>query len=123
MLVIACPCALGLATPISVIVGTGKAAQVGVLIKNGEALQQASKIDHIVLDKTGTITKGTPDVVGVECLESLNAEGVLQIAFSLEHYSEHPLAEAVINKAKQMGLSRLEVESFCEPYWVRPLAV
>ncbi|WP_440616113.1 heavy metal translocating P-type ATPase [Cysteiniphilum sp. 6C5] len=98
VLVIACPCALGLATPISIIVGMGKAAQLGILIKNGEALQTASKITHVLLDKTGTITKGQPEVVSVACVDGMNEQDLLKIAASLEAYSEHPLAEAIVKK-------------------------
>jgi Cu+-exporting ATPase len=112
VLVIACPCALGLATPISIIVGMGKAAQIGVLIKNGEALQKASKIKHIVLDKTGTITKGEPEVVGIECIDDLSSEKILQFAASVEYHSEHPLAQAIVDKANTQQLSLLKVDNF-----------
>ncbi len=98
VLVIACPCALGLATPISIIVGMGKAAQLGILIKNGQALQTASKITRVVLDKTGTITKGQPEVVSVTCVDGINEQDLLKIAASLEAHSEHPLAEAIVKK-------------------------
>ncbi|WP_119328834.1 heavy metal translocating P-type ATPase [Cysteiniphilum halobium] len=111
VLVIACPCALGLATPISIIVGMGKAAQLGVLIKNGEALQNASKITHVVLDKTGTITKGQPEVMSVTCIKGINEQDLLKIAASLEAHSEHPLAEAIVKKAQHLG-DLLQVNNF-----------
>ena len=110
VLVIACPCALGLATPISVIVGMGKSAEHGVLIRNGEALQKASQLNVIVLDKTGTITKGQPEVVEIISHGENDEEKILQIAASLEQHSEHPLAEAIINKAKK--LTRLDTHNF-----------
>lgn len=111
VLVIACPCALGLATPISIIVGMGKAAQLGILIKNGEALQTASKITHVVLDKTGTITKGQPEVVSMNCIEGINEQDLLKIAASLEAHSEHPLADAIVKKAQHLG-ELLKVNNF-----------
>lgn len=112
VLVIACPCALGLATPISVIVGMGKAAQLGVLIKNGEALQRASRIRHVVLDKTGTITKGEPEVVGIDCIDNISSDNLLQLAASIEYHSEHPLAHAIVDQANKRNLINFEVESF-----------
>ncbi len=112
VLVIACPCALGLATPISVIVGMGKAAQMGVLIRNGEALQKSSQLNHVVLDKTGTITKGEPEVIAIECVEGVSEDYLLQIMVSIEAHSEHPLAEAIVKKAKDKSLSLLPVSHF-----------
>ncbi|MCL2002797.1 MAG: cadmium-translocating P-type ATPase [Oscillospiraceae bacterium] len=102
VLVIACPCALGLATPTAVMVGTGKGAENGILIKSGEALEIAHKVDTVVLDKTGTVTEGKPEVVSVE-------GDVLQLAASLERYSEHPIAKAICGHYKG-GL--LEVKDF-----------
>ena len=99
VLVIACPCALGLATPISMTVGMGKAAQYGILVRNSEALQQASNLDVVVLDKTGTITQGKPQVVDVIGSDDWPQAAVLQYAGSLEKLSEHPLGQAVINAA------------------------
>ena len=93
VLVIACPCALGLATPTSIMVGTGIGAQNGILIKGGEALETAHRIKHIILDKTGTITRGEPEVTDV------SGPGVLEIAASMEKNSEHPLADAIVRKA------------------------
>ncbi|MEM4268260.1 MAG: heavy metal translocating P-type ATPase [Candidatus Woesearchaeota archaeon] len=95
VLVIACPCALGLATPTAIMVGTGKGAENGILIKGGEPLEKAYKIKYLILDKTGTITKGMPEVTDI-----IGGDNVLNIAASLEHMSEHPLAEAIVKKAK-----------------------
>jgi len=104
VLVIACPCALGLATPISIIVGVGKAAESGILIRNGEALQQASRLTTIVLDKTGTVTEGHPAVVGIIAAEGWTEEEVLRLAASIEAGSEHPLAQAVVQAATARSL-------------------
>ena len=104
VLIIACPCALGLATPMSVMVGVGKAAEAGVLIRNGEALQTASKITAMILDKTGTITLGQPKVTDIILASDLTEEQVLQLAASLESGSEHPLAMAIIDSAADRGL-------------------
>ncbi|MEM0516219.1 heavy metal translocating P-type ATPase [Pseudoalteromonas sp. YIC-827] len=112
VLIIACPCALGLATPMSVMVGVGKAAEAGVLIRNGEALQTASKITAMVLDKTGTITEGTPQVTDLLIADKHQQQKVLQLAASLESGSEHPLAQAIVNKAKEQDVELLPVDSF-----------
>ena len=116
VLIIACPCALGLATPISIMVGVGKAAELGVLIRNGEALQGAAKLTTIVLDKTGTITKGQPTVTSLDvaddAIQGSGEEKLLQLAASLEQGSEHPLASSIIKAAQERKLSLLEVESF-----------
>lgn len=112
VLVIACPCALGLATPISVMIGMGKAAEYGILIRNGDALQRASKLTTIVLDKTGTITKGQPEVTDIYPLAGYSAQQVLQYAASLEHNSEHHLAEAILAKAKQCQLPLIPLSNF-----------
>jgi len=101
VLVIACPCALGLATPTAIMVGTGKGAENGILIKGGEHLEQAYRINTIVLDKTGTITKGEPEVTDIIALGKLNQEDVLKIASAVEKRSEHPLARAIYDKGKQ----------------------
>jgi Cu+-exporting ATPase len=101
VLIIACPCALGLATPMSVMVGVGKAAEVGVLIRNGEALQTASKISAMMLDKTGTITLGTPKVTDVALTSEFDEATVLKLAAALESGSEHPLAMAIIESAQE----------------------
>ncbi|ABG40609.1 copper-translocating P-type ATPase [Paraglaciecola sp. T6c] len=101
VLIIACPCALGLATPMSVMVGIGKAAEAGVLIRNGEALQSASKITTMLLDKTGTITQGQPEVTDISTFEQRQESCVMALVASLESQSEHPLAQAIVGYAKQ----------------------
>ncbi len=112
VLIIACPCALGLATPMSVMVGVGKAAETGVLIRNGEALQTASKITAMVLDKTGTITQGSPRVTKIHLAKATEENTVLQLAASLEAGSEHPLALAIVESAKEHQLMLEPVKSF-----------
>ena len=112
VLIIACPCALGLATPMSVMVGVGKAAEAGVLIRNGEALQTASKITAMILDKTGTITLGAPKVTDIHLVNANSEESVLQMAASLEAGSEHPLAQSIVESAIERGLTPDKVESF-----------
>jgi Cu+-exporting ATPase len=112
VLIIACPCALGLATPMSVMVGIGKAAEAGVLIRNGEALQSASKITVMILDKTGTITLGAPKVTDILLKGEYNETEVLQLAASLESGSEHPLAMAIVETASDKNIDLLKVESF-----------
>lgn len=110
VLVIACPCALGLATPTAIMVGTGKGAQNGILIKSGEALESAHKIQHVILDKTGTITEGKPSVTDFEVLSKQT--DLLQIAGSLEKLSEHPLGVAIVEEMKIQGFDALLVEDF-----------
>ena len=105
VLIIACPCALGLATPISIMVGVGKAAEYGILIRNGEALQQAGKLTTVVLDKTGTITEGRPTVTALVPAPEWDETRLLTLAASIETGSEHPLAEAIVANAKAKGLS------------------
>ncbi|MFT6100523.1 MAG: Cu+-exporting ATPase [Arenicella sp.] len=112
VLIIACPCALGLATPMSVMVGVGKAAEAGVLIGNGEALQTASKITAMVLDKTGTITLGAPKVTDIVLANAKSDEAMLQMAASLESGSEHPLALAIVETAEERGVTPAKVENF-----------
>ncbi|HVF24945.1 MAG TPA: heavy metal translocating P-type ATPase [Anaerolineales bacterium] len=114
VLVIACPCAMGLATPTAVMVGTGKGAELGILFKNSEALERAGKVNIIVLDKTGTITKGQPAVTDMVIANhsSMNNEELLQIAASVEKGSEHPLGEAIWAEATVRGLSLAEVAGF-----------
>jgi Cu+-exporting ATPase len=112
VLIIACPCALGLATPMSVMVGVGKAAEAGVLIRNGEALQTASKLTAMVLDKTGTITQGAPKVTQIHLANAESEQEVLQLAASLEAGSEHPLAMAIVETAEERGIELLKVENF-----------
>tara|TARA_B100001540_G_scaffold316980_1_gene348451 strand:- start:20885 stop:23197 length:2313 start_codon:yes stop_codon:yes gene_type:complete len=112
VLIIACPCALGLATPMSVMVGVGKAAEAGVLIRNGEALQMASKITAMVLDKTGTITQGAPKVTDIVLVAGESEDAVLQLVASLESGSEHPLALAIVESAEERGLKPEKVSNF-----------
>jgi Cu+-exporting ATPase len=112
VLVIACPCALGLATPISLMVGVGKAAEHGVLIRNGEALETASRLTTIVLDKTGTITKGKPEVTDVLPIGEFTQEFLLRLAAVADRRSEHPLAEAIVKGARDRGITIGEPESF-----------
>jgi Cu+-exporting ATPase len=112
VLIIACPCALGLATPMSIMVGVGRAAQTGVLIKNAEAIEIAEKITRVVTDKTGTLTAGRPEVVSRIVANGANERDLLQIAASVESQSEHPLARAVVNAAQKEGIELLDVTDF-----------
>jgi len=104
VMIIACPCAMGLATPTSIMVGTGKGAEHGVLIRSGEALETAHKLDTIVLDKTGTITKGEPSVTDIAESDGYKAGEILRLAASAERGSEHPLGEAIVRRAHEQGL-------------------
>lgn len=112
VLVIACPCALGLATPTAIMVGIGKGAESGILIKDAESLEQARDINAIVLDKTGTITEGRPEVVEITWHTDLISEEYKNILFALESYSEHPLAEAIVNYLKRGPVNRIPLQSF-----------
>lgn len=112
VLVIACPCALGLATPISLMVGVGKAAENRVLIRNGEALETASQLTTIVLDKTGTITKGKPELTDVLPLENFTEDELLRLAAVADKRSEHPLAEAIVEGARRRGIDFGEPSDF-----------
>ncbi len=112
VLIIACPCALGLATPISIMAGVGKAAEFGTLIRNGDALQQAGKLDTIILDKTGTVTEGRPSVTSVLALDAWTEEQLLQWGASVEKGSEHPLAEAIVTAADEQKIALLQVTRF-----------
>ncbi|MDX2412648.1 MAG: copper-translocating P-type ATPase, partial [Woeseiaceae bacterium] len=112
VLIIACPCALGLATPISIMAGVGKAAEFGTLIRNGDALQQAGKLDTIILDKTGTVTEGRPSVTSVLALDGWTEEQLLQWGASVEKGSEHPLAEAIVTAADEQKIALLQVTRF-----------
>ncbi len=112
VLIIACPCALGLATPMSIMVGTGKGAQNGILIKNAEALEMFEKVDTIVVDKTGTLTEGHPELVMISPLKGFSEESLLSLAASVENASEHPLASAIVEGAKKRSLSLLAHENF-----------
>ena len=112
VLIIACPCALGLATPMSIMVGTGRGAHAGVLIKNAEALEQLEKVDTLVVDKTGTLTEGKPARTAVISAGSISESDLLRVAASLERGSEHPLAEAIIGAAEEQGLQFAETTGF-----------
>ncbi|MBL4618852.1 MAG: copper-translocating P-type ATPase, partial [Marinicaulis sp.] len=112
VLIIACPCALGLATPMSIMVGIGRGAQVGVLIKDASALERFEKVDTLVVDKTGTLTEGKPKVVAVIPLDEMPEGELLRLAASLERNSEHPLAAAIVRAAKEKGLPLATVDDF-----------
>jgi Cu+-exporting ATPase len=112
VLIIACPCALGLATPTAIMVGTGRGAERGILIKGGEALEMAHKIDTVVLDKTGTITAGKPRVTRVTAQGAFGESEVLRLAASAERYSEHPLGKAIVEAARERGLALEETTGF-----------
>lgn len=112
VLVIACPCALGLATPTAIMVGTGKGAENGILIKSGDALETAHKINAIILDKTGTITEGKPSVTDLICASNFTQEKLLQLVASAEKNSEHPLGQAIVRGAQEKSLALLEAENF-----------
>jgi len=112
VLVISCPCALGLATPVAIMVGTGKGAQNGILIKSAEALETAHLVKTVVLDKTGTVTEGKPHVTDILPAPGVSEAELLQLAASVESRSEHPLAESVLEAAKERGIARLPAEEF-----------
>jgi Cu+-exporting ATPase len=111
-LIIACPCALGLATPTAIMVGTGKGAELGVLIKNGEALETAARIGVVVLDKTGTVTKGEPSVTSVTTIDAVSQVDALRLAAAVERRSEHPLAKAIVNEAEARAVAIPESAGF-----------
>ena len=115
VLIIACPCALGLATPMSIMVGVGRGARLGVLIKNAEALERFEKVDTLVVDKTGTLTEGKPRVTSIVATEGLGENELLQLAASLERGSEHPLADAIVDAAAARGLTFGKAEDFDSP--------
>ena len=112
VLIIACPCALGLATPMSIMVGTGRGATLGVLVKNAEALEIMEKVTTLVVDKTGTLTEGKPELVAVQVTNGFTGDQLLQLAASLERASEHPLAEAIVTGAEHRGLSLSQTDAF-----------
>lgn len=112
VLVIACPCALGLATPTAIVVGVGRGAEYGILIKGAESLEQLSRVNVIVFDKTGTITNGVPQVVNVVSSSSYSEQKILEFAASVEYYSEHPLARAIVEEAKKRSLTTQEPKQF-----------
>jgi len=112
VLIVACPCALGLATPMAVMVGTGRGAKQGVLVKDARAIEEMEKVDTLVIDKTGTITEGKPKFIGATSIGDQSEDELLQFAASLETSSEHPLAQAIVNGAKDKGLSLKNVSDF-----------
>ena len=112
VLIIACPCAMGLATPTAIMVGTGKGAEAGILVRDGAALEQAQRVTAVVLDKTGTITRGAPQVVSVRPVEGMSEEELLRIAAAVEQGSEHPLGEAIVRLAVERGVSLSAAEGF-----------
>jgi Cu+-exporting ATPase len=112
VLIVACPCALGLATPMSIMVGTGRGATAGVLIKNAEALEILEKVDTLVVDKTGTLTEGKPQVVALRTMAGQNESEVLRAAATLERSSEHPLASAIVRAAHERGLPLSDAQDF-----------
>jgi len=115
VLIIACPCALGLATPMSIMVGVGRGAQAGVLIKNAEALERMEKVDTLVVDKTGTLTEGKPRVVAIVAAAGFQEADILRLAASVERASEHPLADAIVRAANEKNLDLSKVEEFDSP--------
>ncbi|MGE5501817.1 MAG: copper-transporting P-type ATPase [Ignavibacteriales bacterium] len=115
VLIIACPCALGLATPLSIMVGVGRGAHAGVLIKNAEALERFEKIDTLVVDKTGTLTEGKPAVVAIRPAQGFAEDDLLRLAASLERGSEHPLGDAVVRAANERGLKLSDAQDFDSP--------
>jgi P-type Cu+ transporter len=112
VLIIACPCALGLATPMSIMVGVGRAAQAGILVKNAEAIEVTEKVTHLVTDKTGTLTAGKPEVVSRIAANTVSERDLLRIAASVESQSEHPLARAIVEAAKKEKIEFQEVTDF-----------
>jgi P-type Cu+ transporter len=112
VLIIACPCAMGLATPTSIMVGTGKGAEAGILVKGGEALEGAHKLDTVVLDKTGTLTRGEPELTDIVAANGIPEEEFLRLVTSAERGSEHPLGEAIVRGAKEHGLPLAEADTF-----------
>src|SRR5207248_1079068 len=109
---IACPCAMGLATPTAIMVGTGRAAALGILIRGGEALEQARRIDTVVLDKTGTLTRGRPAVTRVMATNGLAEPELLRLVAAAEVGSEHPLGEAIVAHARELGLAFPRADAF-----------
>ncbi len=112
VLVIACPCALGLATPTAIMVGVGKGAEHGILIKDAESLERAYKLDSIILDKTGTITQGKPEVTAIKWKDGADISSLASILYSMESQSEHPLAEAVTRYFAEQSAAKIDIEQF-----------
>ena len=115
VLIIACPCALGLATPMSIMVGVGRGAQAGVLIRDAQALERMEKVDTLVIDKTGTLTEGKPAVTAIVPAADFSANDLLRLAACVENASEHPLARAIVNAAREKGLTLSQVQDFDSP--------
>ena len=115
VLIIACPCALGLATPMSIMVGVGRGARSGILIRDAEALERMEKVDTLVIDKTGTLTEGKPKVVAVAAADGIARKELLRLAASVERASEHPLAFAILNAAKDESIELHDVQNFDSP--------
>jgi len=112
VLVVACPCALGLATPMSIMVGTGRGAQLGILVKDASAIQEMNKVDTLIIDKTGTITEGKPSLKSFKSFGKLSDEEILMLAASIDSNSEHPLADAIVNGAKEKNIVLIKLENF-----------
>jgi Cu+-exporting ATPase len=115
VLIIACPCALGLATPMSIMVGIGRGAHAGILVRDAQALERLEVVDTIVIDKTGTLTEGKPKVVGITTTEGVDKNELLQLAASVERASEHPLAQAILKAAQERGLALDDISDFASP--------
>jgi len=112
VLVVACPCALGLATPMSIMVGTGRGAQLGILVKDASAIEEMNKVDTLIIDKTGTITEGKPSLKSFKSFSKLRDEEILMLAASIDSNSEHPLADAIVNSAKEKNIVLIKLENF-----------
>jgi Cu2+-exporting ATPase len=112
VLIIACPCALGLATPMSIMVGTGRGAQLGVLVKDAQAIEEMNKVNILIIDKTGTITEGKPALKSYTSFGKLSGDEILCLAASIDTYSEHPVAEAIVKGAKEKRIELLKIENF-----------
>jgi Cu2+-exporting ATPase len=112
VLIVACPCALGLATPMSIMVGTGRGAQMGILVKDASAIEEMNKVDTLIIDKTGTITEGKPSLKGFKSFGKLKDEEILMLAASIDTNSEHPLAESIVKGANEKNISLIKLENF-----------
>ncbi|MEJ2543311.1 MAG: copper-translocating P-type ATPase, partial [Calditrichaceae bacterium] len=112
VMIIACPCALGLATPMSIMVGSGRMAQAGVLVKDASAIEEMNKVDTLIIDKTGTITEGKPALKSYTSFNNKSDEEILQLAASIDAYSEHPIAEAIVKGAKEKGIELVKMDKF-----------
>ena len=115
VLIIACPCALGLATPMSIMVGVGRGAEAGVLIRNAEALERMEEVDTLVVDKTGTLTEGRPKVIAIKAADGFDEGDLLRLAASVERSSEHPLGRAIVDAAGERKIELMPVRGFDSP--------